>query len=256
MSALTPQGRATIADIAGRYGLSQDAVEHMARAVANGGGTMAQFNVPELGGNGQWMAGGMTMVGDMFNTGLQNTVQNLCGELSNAMANASFFEQDQSFGGSAWWPEWLGQPASSGGQNSARYAYFPQARRLAFDFGDGRPVVLMDTGDHQIGGFSQQQSGPGDPYMGVSVSSQFGQYSLMSFPLAPESAQFPPVEENAAPSQPEPAPYTPAPSPAVAPSDTADDILSTIEKLARLRDAGAITAQEFDTKKSELLARL
>ena len=37
--------------------------------------------------------GGMTMVGDMFNNGLQATVSNLCGELSNAQANAAFFSR-------------------------------------------------------------------------------------------------------------------------------------------------------------------
>lgn len=274
MSALTAQGRATIAEIAGRYGLSHDAVEHMARAVANGGGSMAQFNIPELGGNGQWMAGGMTMVGDMFNMGLQNTVQNLCGELSNAMANTAFFERPRSFGGGMagnWWPEWLGQPASSGGQNSARYAYFPQSRRLAFDFGDGRPVVLLDTGEHQIGGFSQQQSGPGDPYMGVSVSSQFGQYALSSFPVASDSpapapqaqqAPFTPQPAQQAPAaqqpfQPLPDPVTePSPAPQTTRTDSADEILSTIERLAKLRDAGAISAEEYDAKKADLLSRL
>ena len=65
-SQLTEHGRRTLADLAQRYGLSQEALEAMAHAVARGGGTMAQFNIPDLGGSGQWMAGGMTMVGDMF----------------------------------------------------------------------------------------------------------------------------------------------------------------------------------------------
>lgn len=265
MSNLTAAGSAAIGDIAARYGLSRDAVEQMARAVSNGGGSMAQFNVPELGGNGQWMAGGMTMVGDMFNMGLQNTVANLCGELANAMAQTRFFEAPPSHGlaGSAW-PDWLGQPASSGGQNQARYAYFPQARRIAYDFGDGRPVTLLDTGDHQIGGFSQQQSGMGDPFMGVSVSSQFGQFALASFPVVSDAlpgdvpapdAQPAPFEAN--PPQPEyvPQPSNPATQMAATPADAAD-VLSTIEALARLRDAGALSEEEFTSKKQELLARL
>ena len=138
MSNLTAAGRAAIGDLSRRYGLSEAAVEHMARAVANGGGTMAQFNVPELGGSGQWMAGGMTMVGDMFNHGLQNTVQNLCGELSGGMTFTPYFEQPQAFGGGSagWWPDWLGQPASSGGQNQARIALVdidPAANLLNID---------------------------------------------------------------------------------------------------------------------------
>jgi len=81
---LTPAGQNIVNDIAFRYNLSVDAVIHMLISVNNGGGTMAQFNCPELGGSGQWMQGGMTMVGDMFNYGLQSKVVNLCNELSAA----------------------------------------------------------------------------------------------------------------------------------------------------------------------------
>lgn len=281
MSNLTAAGRATIADLARRYGLSEPAVEHMARAVANGGGQMAQFSVPELGGSGQWMSGGMTMVGDMFNQGLQATVSNLCGELSNAMASTSFFEVTQGAFASNWWPQELGSPASTGGQNQARYAHFPAARRIAFDHGDGRPVTILDTGDHQIGGFSQQQSGPGDPYQGVSVSSQWGQFALSSFPLAgqreepanqapqdadnqnePPQIQSPQdqgfdAQFEAAPSevgqtateQPQLGALTPS-------SQSVDEILNTIERLAKLHSVGALSDEEFNAKKSELLARL
>jgi hypothetical protein len=278
MSNITAAGQALITELARRYGLSEGAVEHMARAVANGGGSMAQFNVPELGGSGQWMAGGMTMVGDMFNVGLQSTVANLCGELANAMTTTLIFEPvlaaRSMMGqmGSAW-PDWLGPIAASGGQNQARYAYFPQACRLAFDYGDGRPLTLLDTGDHRIGGFSQQQSGPGDPFFGVSVSSQYGQFVLSSFPLAdggdptaPAAVSAPPVAlappaatETVVPeppSAPAPALASPPATPSVAPSVGTSEILSTIEALARLRDAGALSEQEFSAKKTELLARL
>ena len=37
---------------------------------------------------------------------------------------------------------------------------------------------------------------------------------------------------------------------------TMDEIFATIEKLAVLRDKGAITQEDFDTKKAELLARI
>ncbi len=87
MPKLTPEGEEIVAGIAQRYGISFDAVKTMLDAVSRGGGTMAQFNVPELGGGGQWMLGGMTMVGDMFNNSLKATVDNLCYELSNLLAN-------------------------------------------------------------------------------------------------------------------------------------------------------------------------
>jgi hypothetical protein len=47
---------------------------------------MAQFDHRELGGAGQWMPGGMTMVGDMFNHGLKAKVDGLCSELSQILA--------------------------------------------------------------------------------------------------------------------------------------------------------------------------
>ncbi|KQO49435.1 hypothetical protein ASF24_09870 [Methylobacterium sp. Leaf86] len=56
-------------------------------------------------------------------------------------------------GGEAWWPQELGQPSTSGGQNGMRYAFFPDARRLVIDT-DGKRTTY-DTGDHQISGVSQ-----------------------------------------------------------------------------------------------------
>ena len=91
MQQLTPAGQNIVNDIAQRYNLSQEAVVYMLGAVNQGGGSMAQFNSPELGGSGQWMRGGMTMVGDMFNNGLKSTVDNLCNELSNALVNTQMF---------------------------------------------------------------------------------------------------------------------------------------------------------------------
>ena len=100
-----------------------------------GGGTLAQFSHPEFGGSGQWMSGGMTMVGDMFDYGLKATVSGLCSELSSLLSSQQVFvplpPQSARGGliapGNNWWPAELGNPSSSGGQNNSRYAYFPQA---------------------------------------------------------------------------------------------------------------------------------
>src|SRR3974377_2074842 len=92
MPKLTPEGEKIIAGLAEQYKIGADAVKMMLDAVARGGGTMAQFNVPEFGGSGQWMRGGMTMAGDMFNNSMKATVDNLCTELSNLMqAQANLF---------------------------------------------------------------------------------------------------------------------------------------------------------------------
>ena len=59
---------------------------------------------------------------------------------------------------------------------------------------------------------------------------------------------------------PAPAPATPAPvaAPAapVPAAPTSDDQLQTLARLAELRDSGAITPEEFEAKKTELLSRI
>ncbi len=57
-------------------------------------------------------------------------------------------------GGEKWWPEDLGQPSTSGSQNSMRYAFFPEKHRLLIEQ-DGK-VTTYDSGDHRISGVSQQ----------------------------------------------------------------------------------------------------
>lgn len=47
-----------------------------------------------------------------------------------------------------------------------------------------------------------------------------------------------------------------AATPASAPAGTEEDPLATIEKLHRLVTLGALSHQEFDAKKAELLARI
>ena len=76
-----------------------------------------------------------------------------------------------------WWPRDLRWPNSTGAQNGVRYAYFAQARRLAIEV-NGR-VTVYDTLDHQIGGFSQQQSVGGS----LSFNSQYGLIDVASLPV-------------------------------------------------------------------------
>ncbi|MGZ8556290.1 MAG: hypothetical protein ACXWVX_07925, partial [Sulfuricurvum sp.] len=97
MKQLTPEGQQIINNIAQRYNFSPDAVFSMLQSVINGNGSMAQFNHPEFGGSGQWMKGGMIMLGDMFNNYLKNSVGDLCQELSNLIANQPGLIQSGSF---------------------------------------------------------------------------------------------------------------------------------------------------------------
>lgn len=57
----------------------------------------------------------------------------------------------------AWWPEALGQPASSGGQDGLRYAVFPDRKRLLIERA-GR-VEAYDTGGRRISGVQQASGG-------------------------------------------------------------------------------------------------
>jgi len=262
MQQLTPQGHDIINGLAQRYGLSYDAVLTMLNAVINGGGTMAQFSHPELGGSGQWMQGGMTMVGDMFNYGIKSKVNGLCSELSNLLASSqNMFEAPaQPSVNDNWWRADLGSPSSSGGQNNTRYAYFPSSHRLAVDVnGD---VSIYDTLDHQIGGVSQQQGGNNS----MTFSSQYGSFSTLNLPLisvngqapvAPEPVYNPPVNPPANTQTPYVEPVQNQNQNA-APQNTTDsnDVFRIIEQLAELRKKDILTEDEFSTKKAELLSRL
>ena len=144
----------TIAEIAQRHGFSAEAARAVVAALRQGGGRMAQFNHKELGGMGQWVAGGMIMIGDMFNIALKDRVDALCRDLAAYPGPVPAAAQEHPPG--HWWPDGLGIPSATGAQNNMRYACFPNERRLAV-MRDGQ-VQVFDTGEHQISGFSQQQS--------------------------------------------------------------------------------------------------
>ena len=273
MRKLTSQGERAVADLSARYGVSTHAVRAMLEAVRLGNGTMAQFSHPEFGGRGQWMAGGMTMVGDMFNHGLQAKVSGLASELSDLLASTPVYAPAPDPVTAAgpgpvhqanldsWWPGELGRPGSSGGQGDSRYAVFPQARRLAIQSGSG-PVHVYDMLDHAIGGVQQQ---PG----GLSFTSQYGTFTVESLPLVSPARTTPPAPEPAASpaSGTRPAPAQPTvgaaertadalPERAVPSRTDADAVLVALERLGDLRQRGVLTDEEFAAKKAELLSRL
>jgi hypothetical protein len=253
---VTPQTETAIAEIANRNGLSRDTVLAMLFAVHAGGGTMAQFSIPELGGSGQWMRGGMTMVGNMFDNGLKARVDALCGELAQLLATTTVFLPSTAgspagFTSGNWWPADLGVPSSTGGQHDARYAVFPSTRRLALQI-NGR-TRIFDTGEHHIGGVQQQQGGRSGS---VTFTSQLGTFDVSQLTElgAPQVAETP----VAAPANPAAAPAaTPhvAPQPQ-APSGDSAGIIAAIESLAGLHERGILSDEEFATKKTELLGRL
>jgi len=281
MRTLTQKGQEHVRQLAQKYQISESAVLAMLQAVNNGGGSMAQFNIPELGGGGQWMRGGMTMVGDMFNSGLQYKVSNLCGDLSMILSSEQIFEplpaptysngsisqnQNGSMSSGSWWPSEFGSPSSSGGQNNMRYAYFPSAKRLVVET-NGHQTVY-DTLHHNVSGVSQQQNGNG---YNLQFSSQQGYVDLTTLPIIRPDHQMSqevhePKQENKAVNQSFSEPDSAqsghlSPSSSNHPSQSTsppqeDDIINTLEKLAGLVKKNIISDEEFQTKKKELLSRL
>jgi hypothetical protein len=267
---LTDQGLQKINDLAQHYGVSADAVMTLLQALLNSKGTMAQFDHRELGGAGQWMPGGMTMVGDMFNHGLKAKVDGLCSELSQILAMqpfgqfpATFQSQSQrpegvhdvldsgsvslfvpetpSRASDQWWPAELGFPNGTGAQNQIRYAYFNEKHRLAVEL-NGQ-VTVYDTLDHQISGVSQQQRRSGS----LTLTSQHGTVSVSTLPVVSvDGAQTKAPESRMAPAS---EPHRP---------DSAQeaDLFTKIERLAELHKKGILSSEEFAAKKAELLSRL
>jgi len=284
MQQLTSEGQQKVTELAQRYGVSIDAVMTLLHALVNSNATMAQFEHRELGGRGQWMRGGMVMVGDMFNQALKATVDGLCTELSSLLVASHLVQaqpahsqmqsqgtpHQQQRGGvspatgsqapaavslfvavpagreGAWWPADLGTPAASGAQNAMRYAYFPAKRRLAIAV-HGH-LRIYDTLDHQVSGVSQQQ-GTGST---LSFTSQHGVVEVHTLPViasdrpgSPEDMS--PVSTSSA--------STPSPVPDTAAAQTMD-IFATLERLAELTQKGILSEEEFTAKKAELLRRI
>lgn len=155
-----------ISRVAIRHSISPDAVRTILRALRSGGGSMAQFSHPDFGGMSQWSPG-MTMVGDMFNSGMKSKLDAVCTELAAYVAETPSIDRDSDREGGAvsyrsmkessdWWPANLGTASAVGAQNDLKYAVFPESRRLAIK--NGERVQIYDTGNHRIFGVAQAQS--------------------------------------------------------------------------------------------------
>lgn len=232
MQELSPEARQRVEALGRRHGFSGETAASLARALLAGHGTMAQFSHPELGGQGQWVEGGMIMIGDMLNHALKARVDAFCAELAAVVkGELAAGARAGSRSSGAWWPEGLGVPASTGSQGGVRYAYFPDARRLVVE-SDGR-ATIYDTGEHRIGGVAQQQGGVGS----LAFTSQHG-------PVRLESLREVSVEDAGSAARTEPPPASP------------DDAFRKIERLGELRRKGLLSEEEFASKKAELLQRI
>ncbi len=168
-----------IEDLATTHGFSAQAVRVLQEAVARGGGRMAQFSHPELGGMGQWSAGGMTQIGAMSDDRLRDRVGALAAALAqDAPAPTAPAADAPADTKRDWWPDGLGRPSATGAQNGMRYACFPDAHRVAVEMAG--KVTIYDSGSKRISGVSQQQ-GSGQELV---FTSQEGTVRAQDLPVA------------------------------------------------------------------------
>ncbi|MBS0444618.1 MAG: SHOCT domain-containing protein [Proteobacteria bacterium] len=96
--------------------------------------------------------------------------------------------------------------------------------------------MRLYTLDHQIGGFSQQQSYGGS----LSFTSQHGLIGVASLPVISDDGQRSAAAQQAG----------------AAPASSGSDVFATIERLADLHAKGILGTEEFLAKKAELLSRV
>jgi hypothetical protein len=187
-------GATSVAAIAKKFGVSTDAVDSALVALRRGNGRMAQFSHGDFGGMAQWSSGGMSMVGDMFNSDMKAKLNGVMEALTNALRNGTL-DHNQTGGKpgneedpgnderngppqTSRWPIELGTPSTSGSQNEMHYAFFPSSRRLAIE--KNGTTTYYDTGVHEISGVSQQQSDS----QSICFNSQHGSISLSDLTTA------------------------------------------------------------------------
>jgi hypothetical protein len=126
---------------------------------------MAQFKPADFGGIAQWTPA-MSMVGDMFNSGLKAKLNVVGNELvefiirnpstAEGHKNSQPGSGNSSAGGEGRWPADFVSLSCTGSQNDMYYAAFANKKRLAIR--DKGKLTIYDMGPHQISGFSQSQS--------------------------------------------------------------------------------------------------
>ncbi|MEI8665758.1 SHOCT domain-containing protein [Pseudoalteromonas sp. B28] len=117
-------------------------------------------------------------------------------------------------------------------------------------------MSVYDTLDHNIGGVSQQQGNN----TSLTFNSQWGTINVNTLPLISGQTPTPPEPQKdftQQVTQPNFASSTPnqveAPANNTVGQYSVDETLQIIEKLAQLRDSNALSDDEFNIKKSELL---
>ena len=265
MHELTSQGEQAVADLSARYGVSTGAVRALLEAVQLGNGTMAQFSHPELGGRGQWMAGGMTMVGDMFSPGLQARVSGLAGELSSLLASTPVYAVRRARPGPAQLTRRIrgrgGRPSwDSPDRADARTAPVTRCSRRPGGLpcrAAARPSAstarwtMSFTACSSRGASRARCRSPASTARSPSRACRW--QALTAARCRPGPG--PPRSRSCRAHRRSPPPS--GPSGQAVPSGTdADAVLAVLERLGDLHRRGVLTDEEFAAKKAEILSRL
>jgi hypothetical protein len=118
------------------------------------------------------------------------------------------------------------------------------------------PFIGSRLGYGDLAILAQSGQAGADRFQTITDPDAFRQRIMEAKMAADAGASVQPAPAAPAPSPPAPAePPAPAPLPAP-PAAPAPDDVDTLTRLAQLRDSGAITPEEYEAKKAEILSRL
>ena len=141
----------SIAQIAQKHALSEEAVTHLFNQLSLGHGTQAQFNHPAFGGIGQWQ-NGMLMISDFSNHALKAKLTGIFAELVelyNQRGGQPTIEAK---------PETntLGKPTMVATQNHLTVNYYQDRSLIVITDNQRNRAVTYSVAPHRLTGVSQQ----------------------------------------------------------------------------------------------------
>jgi hypothetical protein len=164
-----PGPKDVVPSIAERYMVDEGVVRRLMDQLKGTCATACSFDIPELGGRGQWSPGHVTGAPGADHS-LRMRIDGLCSELAalirgmdtaapEALATdphtAPVGSRFDLAAGPSWWPASFGVPASSGDQHGVRFAFFPHVKRLLIQ--KGAHIEAHDTADYTITGMARAQ---------------------------------------------------------------------------------------------------
>lgn len=150
--------------LAGQSGFHPETIQLLWEGLRRTGGGQVQFDIPELGGPGQWQRG-MLMISDWNNHALKTRLSTVLDELSSRAAVPEAAADEKNDDPSEGW---------RGRQNETGYVFYPGRHLLIVN-----EKKAYDTRSYQVYGFGQsQQNGRQE----LTLLTNKGEISLSSLP--------------------------------------------------------------------------